>query len=85
MTCPCCKAAIETDGHSRMYDSPKCEYCTARLIKRIGGLPIPKSEASARMRACLTDATEYGHNEAQIRIMVKAGPYLAPVANKKKE
>lgn len=76
MTCPNCQAARETDGLSRMYDSQRCIWCTARLIKRIGGLPIAKSEASARMRAVLASATAYRHSEKQIRALVKGSMAL---------
>lgn len=83
--CPNCQAARETDNQSRQYNSPQCEYCTARLIKTIRGLAVARSMAAARMSAVLADAIGYGHNELQVRSMVKAGPYLAPVSIKKKE
>lgn len=84
MTCPCCKAARETDGLSRQYNSPQCECCTARLIKTISGLDVARSMAAARMSAVLADAVAYGHNEKSIRARVKSGQWLAPVAIKKK-
>lgn len=85
MTCPNCQAASETDGLSSQYNSPQCECCTARLIKRISKLPIAQSEATARMKAVLADATAYGHQEAPLRARVKSGPWLADVEIKKRK
>ena len=84
MTCPSCKAATETNGLHAIYDSPKCIYCTARLIKRIGSLQIAVSEASARRRAVLQDALNYGHAEKEIRDLVKDGPWVQPVEARRK-
>ena len=84
MTCDCCQAARETDGLATEYDSWKCKYCAARLIKRISNLQIAKSEAAARMRAVLTDAVTWGQSEAEIRALVKSGPWLEEQTNKRK-
>ena len=84
MTCPCCQAARETDGLATLYNSQQCKYCAARLIKRISNLQIAKSEAAARMRAVLMDAVTYGHSEAEIRAMVKSGPWLEAVEKKRR-
>lgn len=83
-TCPCCQAARETDGLATLYNSQQCKYCAARLIKRISQLPIAKSEATARMRAVLTDAVTWGHSEAEIRALVKSGPWLGAVEKKRR-
>lgn len=82
--CPCCQAARETDLLATLYNSRQCKYCAARLIKRISQLPIAKSEATARMRAVLTDAVTYGHSETEIRALVKSGPWLVEQTNKRK-
>ena len=76
--CKCCSAAQETRGLSPMYDSLKCKYCTARLIQRIGKLPIPQAEAAERRKAVLSDALARGMNEAEIRALVKGGMALEP-------
>lgn len=80
--CPCCQAAHETEGMATLYNSRQCKYCAARLIKRISQLPIAKSEATARMRAVLADAVTWGHSEAEIRALVKSGPWLGVVEKK---
>jgi len=72
MQCTDCKAATQTDGKWKRYDTPKCIHCAARLIQVIGKLTIPKPEASARMRATLLDAVVFGHSEAEIRKLAKA-------------
>ena len=82
--CPCCQAARETDGLATLYNSRQCKYCASRLIKRISQLPIAKSEATARMRAVLADAVTWGNSEAEIRALVKSGPWLEAEKDKKK-
>jgi len=72
MQCTDCKAAKETNGLWKRYNTPKCIHCTAQLIQVIGKLTIPKNEASARMRAVLLDAVAFGHSEAEIRKLAKA-------------
>lgn len=68
MTCRDCLAARDTDGLWWLYDSPKCLYCTARLIQRIGKTRSPTSaEIAARRRVVLADAVAWGHSEAEIR------------------
>lgn len=85
MTCKDCAASTETGSNWRQYDSPKCIYCTARLIKQIGTLRAPTSaEIVARKRAVLADAMEWGHQEAQVRALVKDGPLVEPVGGKRK-
>ena len=55
-----------------MYDSPKCIYCTARLIQQVGKLRTPTSdEIAARRRVVLQDAVAFGHSEMEIRRLVK--------------
>jgi len=72
--CKDCQAAKETSGLWTQFDSPKCPYCTARLIQRIGKLRTPTSDAiTARRRVVLVDAVACGHEEALIRKLAK-GP-----------
>jgi len=54
------------------YDSPKCIYCTARLIQQVGKMRTPTSdEIAARRRVVLADAVAFGHSEMEIRRLVK--------------
>lgn len=79
MACTDCKAAKETNGLWNQFDSPKCPYCTARLIQRIGKLRTPTSDGiSARRRAVLADAVAWGHLEAEIRKLAKGPMAVAP-------
>ena len=82
-TCPCCTASRITNGHSIQYDSLPCQWCAARLIRDIGKLPIVQTEATARRRVVLADALAYGQNEAVIRALVKNGPWLEPLPEKR--
>lgn len=76
-----CKAARETDGQWRLFDSLKCPWCAARLIQLLGRLNIPQGESptswrdkiSARRKVVLADAVAAGLSEAQIRDLAK-GP-----------
>lgn len=66
--CKDCSNATETQGHWRLFDSPKCIYCTARLIQKIGRLKgWSVDELRARKRAVLDTAVAWGHNEQRIR------------------
>ena len=79
--CPDCKEATEHPSH-RQY-CPKCIYCGARLIKRIGGLlEGDRAMKQARMKAVLNDWVAYGHSEAVIRDLVKKGPLVEPEPKK---
>jgi len=71
MQCTDCNAAKQTDGKWTRYNTPQCIHCTARLIKRIGAYPIPASEAHARQLAVSRDAIAYGHQNKEIRRLVK--------------
>ena len=82
-SCQTCKAAEETNGLWPHYDSPKCKYCAARLIKTIGTLKAPTTEEkAARRRVVLQDAIAWGHSELEIRALYKAGPWVQPVQAK---
>ena len=85
MTCQTCQAATETNGACQMYDSPKCIYCSARLIQRIGRLRIAATEATSRRKAVLADAVAWGHSEAEIRRLVALKTMcVAPALEKKR-
>jgi len=77
--CKDCQAAKETSGLWPYFNSPKCPYCTARLIQRIGKLRTPTSDAiTARRRVVLTDAVMYGHEESLIRKLAKGPLPVSP-------
>ena len=63
----------------RMFN-PACLHCGARLIQRLGKLPRPKDEITARRRQVLADWLAYGHAETEIRNLVKGPTALAPIA-----
>lgn len=74
--CNNCKTAQEFRNHS-MFD-PACIFCGARLIQRIGKLPIAQSEAVLRRRAVLKDWVDWGHSEAKIRQLAKGPTAFSP-------
>ena len=55
-----------------------CIYCGARLIQRIGLLPISQTECRERRQSVLKDWVEYGHSETQIRTLVSGQPCIGP-------
>lgn len=59
--------------------TPRCIFCGARLIQMIGTFPIAASDASARRKVVLSDWVNYGHNEVEIRRLVKGSTALGPV------
>ena len=76
MTCANCITAKGFNGY-RMFN-PACIYCGARLIQRLGMFQIPTSECTTRRRAVLADWMAHGHDEAQIRALVKGPLAIAP-------
>lgn len=83
-SCTDCCASRATNGLWTRYDSLKCPYCCARLIQQIALLSIARSEATARRKAVLADWIKAGHDEAQIRALVKGPLPLEPVPAAKK-
>lgn len=67
MSCHCCNMVREYP-HFNQY-CPSCLYCGARLIQRIGTLPIAESAAKARKRAVLRDWMAMGHPEDRLRAL----------------
>ena len=84
MTCPSCTASRETQGRWPEFNTPKCIWCTARLIQTIGTKNHrPRDEITARKRAVLADAVEWGHEEKAIRALAALKvPALEPLAEK---
>lgn len=69
--CTDCLAARETSGHWRFFD-PRCLWCGARLIQRIGKLNVMPSEIRQRRQAVLKDWVAQGHAESEIRALAAA-------------
>lgn len=58
--------------------NPACLHCGARLIQRLGALPRPRDEITARRRKVLEDWMAYGHSESDLRRLAKGPVPLAP-------
>ena len=70
--CADCKAAQLTNGLWKLFNSPQCLYCVARLIQCLGKLKTPTSEQiTARRKVVLADAVAWGHPELRIRALAK--------------
>lgn len=65
------------------YFDVKCLHCGARLIQRLGKLPRPRDEITARRRKVLADWVAYGHAEADLRELTKGALALAPEPEKR--
>jgi hypothetical protein len=76
MTCQECQSVTEAPKWNR-YD-PNCIYCGARLLRQLGTLNIPKDEIQRRRTKVLTDWVKQGHNEDQIRNLLRSGPWIKP-------
>lgn len=70
MTCQDC--AITRENPLWALFNPACLHCGARLIRRIGKLPIAQSQARERRTKVLQDWMKHGHDEQAIRELVKA-------------
>ena len=68
--CECCQRAREGPGYT-LFD-PACLFCGARLIWKIQRKnQVAREDRLARCRAVLQDWLKYGHDEAEIRRLVK--------------
>ena len=77
MTCIDCNHDRE---HPHRQYCPTCIYCGARLIKRIGAIfNGDRAMKQARMRQVLADWKAHGHDESEIRRLVKEGPLVEPL------
>lgn len=77
MRCDDCNAAEVTAGRWYTFN-PACLWCGARLIRRLGTMPRPASEITARRQQALKDWMANGHSEQALRDLAKSGP--APLA-----
>ena len=76
MSCDCCTTAKVCQDY-RLFN-PACQFCGARLIQRLGTLPIAAAECRARRTQALADWLAHGHNEAGIRALVKGPLSIGP-------
>lgn len=72
MTCACCQASRETNGHYNYFNNRGCIWCAARILQKIQRLPIARSEASKRCKAMLDESVAAGFSEQNIRAMAKS-------------
>ena len=83
--CEECAASRECNGLWNRFDDIKCMYCSARRIQFIGGLPIARSVASERRTKALQEGVAAGHDEAEIRNLVKGPTAYAPLVAAEKK
>ena len=76
MICSNCQVAKGFAGY-RLFN-PACLYCGVRVIQFLGGLPISESECKRRRRDMLSVWLGQGHDEQQIRSLVKGPPCIGP-------
>ena len=74
--CQCCEIARDCPKYAMFC--PSCIHCGARIIQQLASLPISTSECSARRKAMLYVWLEQGHNEVEIRRLVKGSMALGP-------
>ena len=76
--CQCCNRAREYSAYPQFC--PSCLHCGARLIQRIGQLPISRQDVTRRRRAVLADWMAHGHPEEKIReLAAMTSPAIGPV------
>jgi len=61
-----------------MMHSPACVYCGARLIQSIMAYRIPAADRTRQAKAALARWLQFGHDEAEIRRLVKLDTALEP-------
>lgn len=76
--CECCNRSREYPAYTLFC--PSCLHCGARLIQRIGQLPISREDVVRRRRAVLADWMAHGHPEAALReLAAMNAPAIGPV------
>ncbi len=77
--CQDCTAARETQNKWPYFD-PRCLWCGARLINRIGRLKgRTDAELTQRRRSVLADWMAAGHAEVELRELARGPMAVAPV------
>lgn len=61
MTCENCHIAKGFPGY-KLFNSPKCMYCSARLLQGLRSLRITEQAREAREIAELDSVARYGHD-----------------------
>lgn len=75
--CNCCQAARLYPQHNQF--NPACLYCGARIIQRAPAYATGATECSARRTANLRIwVDDFGHDEQEIRRMVKGPLSIGP-------
>jgi hypothetical protein len=76
MSCIDCHRASIGPGYP--LHCPTCLWCGARLIQRLGKMPIPAADSIAMRRKVLADWVAMGHSEQELRRLAKGPTPLAP-------
>jgi hypothetical protein len=74
----CTQCNTARDFAAYRFYSPACIHCGARLIQRLALRDISNAECTALRKVVLADWVAWGHNEAEIRRLVKGEPAIAP-------
>jgi len=76
---PCKPCQIARQVPAYPFFNLGCLYCGARLIQRLGGLPIARSQVAERRRENLAHWVAFGHSEAELRSLAKGSHCVGPV------
>ena len=76
MPCECCNTAREFPGYRRF--DPACLWCGARYIRWLSRWVPDPAALKERRQKVLADWMQYGHAEADLRALAKAGDCFAP-------
>lgn len=79
-SCEDCRSAVRTNGAWNRFNPGICVYCAARQIWFVQRFNLPIEQRSARSTALLKQAVRYGHDEKQIRALVKGDMAVDPAA-----
>ena len=79
-SCDDCRAAVRTNGAWNRFNPGLCLYCAARQVQHIQRFNLPREVKSARMTAALNSALKYGHNEKEVRALVRGDMAVSPAA-----
>lgn len=80
--CECCATQRDYPGVTDTQ-CPTCLYCGARGIQRIMQLQVSREKKSEWAKAVLNRWVQFGHDEAEIRRLVKGPLAVAPKSGKK--
>lgn len=83
MTCTDCIGADETKGAWLQFN-PACLHCGARYIQWLGRQRLPSAVVTARRREVLAAWLAHGHDEAEIRELIKGPMAVTPKESKRR-